>query len=293
MAALAGAAAIVAVEALLVAPGRLLAAQIVDALLVLALVNAGPRRETQASSPRTLAAIGALRALALVPLVRVMALGLPMSDWTEPPAVLAVTLPLGLVAFWLAPVVRLRLRRMFSLSVGLADLYAISAGLTLGLLAFVAGAPRLWPDGADDERIALGLAAAAVAAFVEELVFRGLIQSTLQAAVGRVGIVAAMVLFAATHLDAGSTVLVLTIALAGVAFSHAFANTGRLPGVILGHVVFVVGAGAVWPSLVETSDLPPFHDLRATVALAIAIAIAVVLACWQRPVNCVALRESG
>ncbi len=276
-------AAIVAVEALLVVPGHLLAAQIVDALLVLALVNAEPRRGAGALSPRAAAAVAALRGLALVPLIRVFALGLPMRDWTEPVAVLAVALPVGLVALRLAEVVGLRPRLLFSWRPSIADLYAVGAGTALGLLAYAVGAPALWPDGADGDRIALAVAAAIVAACVEEVVFRGVVQGTLQRAAGRVGLLTAIVIFASTHLDAGSTTLVLTIALAGVVFAHAVAHTGTLPGVMTGHVLFVLSAGAVWPALLDESRLPELDDSPTAVILLTAIAINMVIACW-RPV---------
>lgn len=273
--------AIVAVEALLVAPGRLLAAQIVDAVLVLALVNAGPRQPEEVPSAVTAAALAALRALALVPLVRVVALGLPMRDWTEPIAVLAIALPVGGVALRLAPVVGLRVRRMFALRRPFADLYAIAAGATLGLLIFLAGAPRLWPDGAASDRIALGVGAAVVAAAVEELVFRGLVQGTLQRAFGRLGMLAATAVFAVTYLDAGSTALVLTFALAGVVFAHARAVSGTLAGVIVGHVLLVTGAGAIWPSVLDEPGLPELSEPLTSIGLSVAIAIATGLACWQ------------
>lgn len=280
-AALAGVVAIVAVEALLVLPGHLLAAQIIDAVLVFALVNAGPRHATDAPSARTSAALAALRALALVPLSRVVALGLPMRDWSEPLAVIAIALPIGVVALRLTPIVGLSLRRLFSPRMSLPDLYAVLAGVVLGLLAFTAGAPALWPDGAADDRIALALAAAALAATVEELVFRGLVQGTLQRAFGRLGLLAAVALFAATYLDAGSAALVLTIALAGVVFSHAAATSGALVGVIVGHVLLVVGAGGLWPALIEESALPQLREPATTIGLSIAIAVAIVLAVWH------------
>ena len=279
--ALAGAAAIVSIEAFLVFPGHLLAAQIIYAALVLVLVNAGPRHETATLSPAAETAVAALRALALVPLLRVVALGLPMRDWTEPVAVMAVALPVGLVALRLAPLVRLRLRTLLSVRLTFADAYATLAGVVLGLVACVAGAPTLWPDGAPDGRIALGIAAATLAAAVEELVFRGLVQGTLQRAAGRVGMLVAGAVFTATYLDAGATALVLTIALAGAIFGHAVARGGRLAGVVTGHVLLVVGAGAIWPALLDESRLPEVHEPRTTIVLSIAIACVVVLACWQ------------
>lgn len=271
--------AIVAVEALLVAPGHLLAAQIADALLVVLLVNVGPRREST-QSPRADVVLGALRALALVPLIRVASLGLPMRDWSEPVAVLAIALPVGFVALRLAPIAGLRLRRLFALRLSVAHLYAASAGAVLGLLAYLAGAPMLWPEGAAGDRIAVGIGAAAVAAIIEELVFRGLVQGTLQRAFGRLGVLAATAIFTATYLDAGSTALVLTIALAGVVFAHAFATNGALAGVVAGHVLFVVGAGGFWPALLD-EPRPQLDEPMTSIAICAAIAIAAGLACWQ------------
>lgn len=274
-----GAAAIVAVEALLV-PDHLVAAQIVDALLVLALVNAGPAREAHPMSAAAGAALAAVRCLAIVPLIRVVALGLPMRDWSEPVALLAVALPVGAVALRLAPVVGLPLGRLFTPRIALPEVYGCFAGAILGLLAFLAGAPRLWPEGAADGRIAAGICAAVVAACTAELVFRGLLQGTLQRAAGRPGMLIAAALFTATYLHTGSTQFVLTIALLSIIFGHVFARTGALLGVMAGHVAFLLGAGAVWPALLDPAEVDLIEP-ETTIALIVAIAATTVLACWQ------------
>jgi membrane protease YdiL (CAAX protease family) len=281
--ALAAAAAIVAIEALLVAPGHLLAAQILDAALVFALVNIGPHGELPRSA-RALPGLAALRALALVPLIRVVSIGLPSRDWNEPVAVLAIALPIGFVALALAPTVGVRRRALIAWRVRLAGVYAIFAGIVLGLLAFLAGAPAMWPDGATDSRAALGVAAGTIAAIVEEIVFRGLLQTTLQRAFGRAGVLLAAAVFAATYLDIGSTALVLTIALAGVVFAHAAASAGNITGAVIGHVLLVVGAGAIWPQILDSAGLPDLHEPQTSIALAVAIAIAIGLA-LSHPVN--------
>ena len=284
-AALLAVAAIVTVEIALVAPGYMLEAQLVDALLVFALLNAGSRRE--AVQPANLGPlVGALRALAIVPLIRVVALGLPMREWSDSLSLLAVALPIGVAALWLVPGTGLRLGRMFSLRrMSLADLYAGSAGAVLGLLAFLAGAPALYPDGAEGDRIAFAVGVAILAAAVEEVVFRGLLQGTLQRAFGRVGMLAAVALFTAMYLDAGSTALVLTIALAGVVFAHAVAHSGALAGVIVGHALLVTGAGAFWPALLDESAVPDLSEPATSIGIAFAIAIALALACWQPAVD--------
>jgi membrane protease YdiL (CAAX protease family) len=276
---LTSAAAIVAIEALLVVPGRVLEAQIAHALLLFALVNAGPRHDTTLGA-RAGAALAALRALSLVPLIRVVALGLPMRSWSEPVAVLAIALPVTLVALRLAPLVGLRRRRMLWTGLAPVDLYAVGAGLLLGLVAYLVGTPKLWDAGAPDGDVAATILAAVAAACCEELVFRGLVQGTLQRAIGRAGMLVAAAIFASSYLHAGPTTLVLIYALAGVVFTDVFARSQALAGVIAGHAILVVSAGALWPALLHDRALEPYR-LSTTIALAAAIAVAGVLA-WRR-----------
>ena len=275
---LTSAAAIIAIEALLVLPGHVLEAQIAHALLLFALVNAGPVRATTVLSKRGETALAALRALSLVPLIRVVALGLPMRSWSEPVSVLAIALPVTLVALRLAPLVGLRRRRMLWTGSSPADLYAIGAGTMLGLVAYLVGAPTLWDvHTAGSDEIAAAILAAVAAACCEELVFRSLVQGTLQRAIGRGGMLVAAAIFASSYLDAGSTALVLTFALAGVVFTDVFARSEALAGVMAGHVILVVSAGALWPALLDDRALEPYR-LSTTIALGVAIAFAGVLA---------------
>ena len=147
----AGGGAIVAVEALLVVPGHLLAASIATPARA-PLVNAGPRRERGGLSARASASIAALRALALVPLIRVVALALPMRDWSEPVAIIAVALPSGG-----RTAARARRRTAAAAPALPAPLLRgpvrpCLAGAALSLVAFRAGVPALWPDGAAGDR---------------------------------------------------------------------------------------------------------------------------------------------
>lgn len=266
------AAGVVAVEACLVLPGHLLAGQIVDAALVLLLVNIGPR-DRAALSERDAAALAALRALALVALIRVVSLGLPMRHWSEAVGVLAIALPLGIAALQIAPVVGIPRRRLVSPRLVLSHGFAAGAGLALGLVAYLAGAPVLWPQHAGSDAIAVAVAAAICAAAVEELIFRGVLQQTFERAAGVVGILAAGALFAAASLHAGSAPLVLTYALAGFVFAHSVQRTKLLGGAIAGHVLLAVGAGGVWPALLDRAPPLELEGTATTIALAVAVAV--------------------
>lgn len=271
------AAASVAIEACLVLPGHLLAAQIAYAVLVLVLVNIAPR-DPAALSDRAAAAQSALRALALVPLIRVFALGLPSRGWSQAGALLLIAVLVGAAALRMAPMVGVRHRSLLSLRLSSPHALAIGAGLLLGGVAYLAGAPALWPQGAASRDVGLALAAVTCAAIAEEIVFRGIVQVTFARALGALGVIVATAVFAATYLDAGTTALVLIYALAGFVFARSVSRTATLGGAIIGHVLLALGAGAAWPMIfgrVPPVDLPePLTSVLLTIAIALAASAA-------------------
>jgi membrane protease YdiL (CAAX protease family) len=254
--------AVALVEAALVAPGHVLAAQIVDGILLLVLLNFGRGERGLGSSVRDRPAVRAMRALALVPLARVLAAGLPLGHFSEALGEIMVALPVGYAAIRFARVAGVSLRGLFGAAAlrprGARALrpevdVPVAGGL-LGVLAYLVGAPSLATSGSPPSRIVLAVAAVTVTVLVEELVFRGLLQTTLQRVAGRVGLIAATALFASAYLGSGSAALVLTLALAGVVFAYGFAQTGTLRAAVLGHYELAIGAFVVWPVLFGRSD---------------------------------------
>lgn len=277
-------ASLIAVEALLFARGRVLAGQIADAVLLFLIlqVKPGPGRRSPATWSLSHAlSLGwnpseatrdAMRSLALVPLIRVVSVGLPLRDVSYPAGTLAVGLIIGSAAMVLAPVVGVAPRTFLTARAPRVQLQAVLGGLLLGFVAYLLGAPALWPTGASHERALLGLVAVVAAAAAEEIVFRGVVQWTLQRALGRAGVLAAAALFASTYLGAGSASLVLTVALAGLVFARTVVRTGGLSGAVGGHVVFAVGAGAIWPALLGRSHPAWLSGPVPIIALAVATA---------------------
>jgi membrane protease YdiL (CAAX protease family) len=259
-------AALIAVEAALIAPGHLLAGDIADAALVLVLVSGTARASVGEPSTRP-AVLLAMRALALVALVRVVGLGLPLHDGSQALGTLAVALLIGLAAIRTAPAVGVSLRTLVQMRSPRLQAAAAGAGFTLGLLAYLLGAARLWPQGADAGRVLLALAATVVAAAVEEIVFRGVVQLSLQRALGRAGVIATSLLFTATYLDLDTIALVMVIALASVVFAYTVARSGTLTGAIAGHVLLAVGAGALWPALLGREHAAWIHGAGVTIVL--------------------------
>ena len=267
------AAAFVATEVCLVLPGHLLAAQLVDAVLVVVLVNVGLRGDARLSA-RGMAARSALCALALVPLIRVFALGLPSQDLSRAANLLLVAVLIGAAASRMAAALGVELGALLRPRLSAPHGLAIGGGLLLGGVAYLAGAPILWPRDPAAADLVLAIAALTCAAIAEELVFRGVVQVTLQRAIGAVGLIIASAMFAVTYLDAGTTALVLVYALAGFVFARSVARSATLAGALVGHILLAVGAGAAWP--LAFGRVPPFELPHPLTSVLLTIAIAVV-----------------
>src|ERR1700755_3087992 len=107
--------ALLAGEAGLIPNGRLPVGGISDAVLLFLMLQAGPwpsRRETVLLSDR---ARKAILGLTLVPLIRVVALGLPLRDGSVETGTLATAVLLGSAALALAPAVGLPRRRILEI----------------------------------------------------------------------------------------------------------------------------------------------------------------------------------
>ena len=85
------------------------------------------------------------------------------------------------------------------------------------------------------------------AAFVEELLFRGLLQQAAVSALGAAGLVLVNVVYAVTAIGSLSAGYAVFAGLMGCWFSIAVGRTRCLWGVIAAHELAVVGLVLVWP----------------------------------------------
>jgi membrane protease YdiL (CAAX protease family) len=281
---------LICVEAALIAPGHVLAGDIAEAILLFVLVQVIVGSSDRAVQSRAVRA--ATRGLMLVPLSRVVAMGLPLGEGSYQAGLLVTSLLVGFAALTLAPAVGVIRRSLVGLRFPLAHLRAALAGLVLGLVAYLLGAPALWSAGAPSDRVLLGVSAAACAALVEELVFRGVVQVPMQRVAGRVGVIAAVALFTSTYLDASSASLVLVLALAGAVFAHTVARTDTLGGPIVGHLLLALGAGAIWPALLGRAHPSWLSGPGSTIGLAVATASMIAILLY-RPVATEPARARG
>ncbi len=177
--------------------------------------------------------------LVFAPLIRVVSLTLPLADvpvlyWyalTSVPLFIAV-LPAARVLSLSRAQLGLRPGNLpRQLSIGLL-------GLPLGVAEYAVLRPQPIVGELSWQALALpSLILLVCTGFMEELIFRGVLQATVGAAIGRWGLVYVSAVFAALHIGYRSPVDVVIVFLIGFGLAHLVARTGSLLGVTLAHGV--------------------------------------------------------
>jgi membrane protease YdiL (CAAX protease family) len=192
-----------------------------------------------------------LIALALVPLLRILSLVMPLDDlapiWWHvligAPLLAAVFLALramgyswadvGLGPGWSAP--------WWQLVIGLS-------GVPLGLLAYFLTRPT-FPVVERPFTYLLGgaIILALFSGFLEELIFRGVVQSAAGELLGAGGMIVSALLYGVVYIGSLSITFVVFAALVGLFFSLCVRRTGSLWGAALAHSWLNIGLLLVWP----------------------------------------------
>ncbi len=240
-----GVAAIAGAEAL-VASGRVVEGALCHAAIALALLN-GSAFSGEAMPRRAFAS------LAPISLLRILSLAVPIARVPQFYWYAMVGLPLLAAAALLAWRAGLRCECLRVDRRGLPTQVLIAlAGLPLGLAAFVILRPK--PLVATPQWPAM-LAGAAIlvafAGFVEELLFRGLVQQVAVEVYGSLGLIVGSVLFASVYAGSLSYVFVLYAGCVGLLFGLLVKRTGSIWGVVAAHGILNVGSMLVWPLLLR------------------------------------------
>jgi membrane protease YdiL (CAAX protease family) len=279
---------LVVVDVALFTRGHALAGAIADALLLFLLLNFDLwRSRSRVSEAASFSPVdGAVRAVALVALARVVAAGMPVARASDRLAALTVALAVGFAALRMAPLVGVSLRVLFGASPrerSNLELKVVAGGAVLGLVAYAFGGPDLVAGRHSPGQVAAAYAVVTLTVVAEELVFHGILQSALQRLAARLGFVAAAALFVSGYLGGGSAGFVLTIALAAVLFGYAFALTSDLASVAVAHWLLAAGAFVAWPLVFGRSDVTWLHGPVATALLAIAVVATAALGSTRLP----------
>lgn len=177
--------------------------------------------------------------LTLVPLIRMLGLALPLLQ--VPPSIwyLLVTLMLAVAVGIIARQTGLS-RRALGLSFRQHALHAMmmSGGLGLGVAQFALAQPHLLHSSTmDGLPLPLLVLLLVGSSFIEELIFRGLVQAAALPVMGRWGLVYGALLFAVLHIGYRSVGVVLFALLMGLLFAQLVSLSGSILGVALLHTV--------------------------------------------------------
>ncbi len=194
-----------------------------------------------------------LAMLAFAPLIRVMSFSLPLAGLPQVAWYYIVSVPLFVAALLLARTLGYSRDdvglRMGSLPVQL--LVALS-GITFGYVEYHILAPA--PLAASFTWQDLWLPALVLlvsTGFLEELIFRGLMQHAGQQALGRLGLVYVSLVFAVLHLGYKSALDVVFVFVVALFFAWVVAKTGSLLGVTLAHGLTNIMLFLVMPFVVD------------------------------------------
>ncbi|MBW3590985.1 MAG: CPBP family intramembrane metalloprotease, partial [Actinobacteria bacterium] len=123
------------------------------------------------------------------------------------------------------------------------------SGAGLGLLAFVALSPLPEVSANSQHVLVAALLVVVLAGFIEELLFRGLIQGLLVRS-GRVfSVLGSSALFAGVYFGSGSAGLLAVFAAVGLYFGWCVQRTGSIAGVSAAHALMSLGIFVVWPAV--------------------------------------------
>jgi hypothetical protein len=191
--------------------------------------------------------------LTLAPLIRLVSLSLPLVNFPFVYWYMIVGAPLLLAAFVAARVVRVN-RKMAGLVLGRRWFIQIPiglAGLGLGYLEYLILRPEpLIPEFNWTQVLVPALVLLVFTGFLEEYIFRGVMQYTAQRSLGWFGLVYISALFAALHIGYKSLLDLAFVFVVAMFFSWAAHKTSSLLGVTLAHGLTNIGLFLIFPFII-------------------------------------------
>lgn len=140
-------------------------------------------------------------------------------------------------------------RSWFSLRAWPQEVLVALTSVPLSMLAFGATRPAPLVRGSDPVIVGVAAASLLVLGAVEELLYRGLIQTSLRGVAGRWSVVITALLAAAAALGDRSWTALLAVGVISLVFGVWFDRTGRLVGVALAHGMLLIAVFLIWPRL--------------------------------------------
>jgi len=190
------------------------------------------------ASVRYVNASNLLRALMLLPLIRIFGFTVPLMFFRRIYWFLIISIPLLIAVVVLSRNLKLGMKE-----VGLVSgrwgiqILVILCGIILGFTEYQILRPKPLIDSlSPGEVLVPGIVLIIFTGFTEELIFRGIIQTISVRVFGVVnGIVYTSVIFTTMHIGFNSVPHMIFVLLTAVFYGYIFQRTGTLTGVILSH----------------------------------------------------------
>lgn len=175
--------------------------------------------------------------LALVPLVRIISLAMPLEDVSQVWQYLIIYAPLLVAAIAVVRILGLRAKEVgFSFGSFRIQIPVALSGLLLGVIEYFILTPQPLVTELTWQEIWLpALIFLVSTGFVEEFIFRGVLQRTVVSMFGGRGIIYVSLLFTVMHIGFLSLIDVVFVFLVAMFFGWVVKRTGSLLGVTLAH----------------------------------------------------------
>jgi membrane protease YdiL (CAAX protease family) len=192
------------------------------------------------------------RSLTLASLIRILSLSLPLHYFPRFSWYLIASLPVLIAAYMLLRALNLNLSSIgFTLNKPLTQAGIALTGILFGAIEYLILQPEsLATNFAILESLILAIVLILSTGFVEELVFRGILQNAaLTVFTERVSVLGISIIFAILHIGWLSLLDVIFVFIIGLFFSYVVLKTKSIIGVSLSHGITNVFLFIVMPSL--------------------------------------------
>lgn len=193
-----------------------------------------------------------LKALLLLPLLRIMSLTFPLDLFSRQYHYIVVGIPLAIVTLLIARQLKLSLETLgLCKGIGHLELLIILAGPLLGVIEFDLISPEMAASSMDlSALIILSTGMIFTAGLLEETIYRGMIQRMSENLFGSTtGLISASIFFAIMHtgltIGGNPSVYLLRFAfvlLVGMFYGYCYQKTGNLLGISVSHGLLNVTA---------------------------------------------------
>ena len=191
--------------------------------------------------------------LSLAPLIRIISLSVPLINFPHHTWYIVVNVPVLVATLAMMRVQGIRFKDAgIKFSKPLAQIGITLTGIPLGFIDYFILKPELIAQGLSFWNLtllAIGLSLST--GFVEELVFRGLMQPSAVEAFGeRLGLIGVAAVFASLHIGWLSMIDLVFVFSIGLFYGFATLKTGNIVGVALSHGIINVVLFIVAPSII-------------------------------------------